>query len=143
LDRDDMTPTTRQNVAPCRSSRIPSRTILMPAPGISLQLTDGPRRHPHPVARPPGCDDRGQFAEEPGAIGPVDILCGRFPVSMSRGVISPAVREGAPVCGGHCRSTRSARCQAAESACRGQADGGWRIERSPPLMATPRGTPRS
>jgi hypothetical protein len=29
-------------MAPCRSSRIPRRTILMPASGVSRQPTDGP-----------------------------------------------------------------------------------------------------
>ena len=55
LDRDDLTPTTRQSMAPCRSSRIPRRTILMPASGVSPQPADGPRRHPHPVTWPPRC----------------------------------------------------------------------------------------
>ena len=55
LDRDDLTPTTRQSMAPCRSSPIRRRTILMPASGVSPQPADGPRRHPHPVTWPPRC----------------------------------------------------------------------------------------
>jgi hypothetical protein len=50
LDRDDLTPATRQSMAPCRSAAFRGGTILMPASGASPQPADGPDEHLQPVA---------------------------------------------------------------------------------------------